>query len=48
MALEVVTDGKGGGGEWKEWLGIYAQQENTERYVRFVCRAFFLSFFFLY
>ena len=41
MALEGVTDGKNNE-NWKEWLGICTQQENTVRDVRFVlCAAFF-------
>ena len=39
MVLEVVTDGKN---DWKEWLGICTQQENTGRDMCFVlCAAFF-------
>ena len=38
MALEVITETE----NWKEWLGMCTQQENTGRDGRFVlCAAFY-------
>ena len=42
MALEVVTDGKTEWQNWKEWLGICTQQENTAHDMCLdLCAAFF-------